>query len=188
MAGPVKSGDRTDGLWLIFNRLQEIEHRIMARNEVVSLSSRYYGGNRKFDVDSSGVQEFKFVSAEDDYIVCHTWDGTTEGTDPINIAKQPELRCSLTSETILGTLHSYTYSADPGGDPDNPIRHDDDGVSPEDQRVVPPWAPGQVIYAISAETGVNDLSSNPIGLLEMSNSREWAALESDLSVIDGGGP
>jgi hypothetical protein len=187
MAGPLKSGDRTNRAWIEFNRLQDLKHQVMARNEVVNTSKRVFNAGQRTDVDV-GSQMFQLVRTEDDYLVCYTWDGTTAGTDEIAIAKQYKHRISLTTETILGTDHSYSYSADPGGDPDNPIRHDDDSSDIEDQRIVPPWCPGDIIYADSADTGVQDVDGNDIGLLVRSDSRQWAALESGGSGIDGGAP
>ncbi len=48
---------------------------------------------------ASGGQRQRFVikSITDDYLVCHTWDGTTEGTVDEYVAKPPELRHSRTA-------------------------------------------------------------------------------------------
>ena len=51
------------------------------------------------------VRLFKFVSEQLNAITCHTWDGTTEGTDEITIAKSPLLRGTPTHGGI-----SYSYS------------------------------------------------------------------------------
>jgi hypothetical protein len=186
MAGPLKSGERTNRAWIELNRLQDLKHQVMARNEVVNVSKRVFNAAPRLDVP--GSQMFQLVRTENDYLVCCTWDGTTLGTDEVAIAKEYKHRISLTIETILGTDHNYTYTADPGGDPDNPIRHDDDGSDIEDQRIVPPWCPGDIIYADPADTGVTDVDGNAIDLLLRSDSRQWAALESGGSSIDGGAP
>src|SRR5204863_5266904 len=50
---------------------------------------------------------FKLSSLTSDYLVCHTWDGTNEGSEDIPIAKPPKLRCSIDSETIDSVVITY---------------------------------------------------------------------------------
>lgn len=127
--------------------------------------------------DSSGTgsaaKMMKLVSVQDDYLTCHSWDGTTEGTDPIYVAKQYAHRCSLTGETIYGTAHTYTYAAGP--DSDNKVRTDTDGSNTEDQRIIRPWIPGEILFPVAAEaTGVT-VSGTPLTLVDFS-SRQWARI------------
>jgi hypothetical protein len=113
-----------------------------------------------------------------DYVVCHDWDGTTEGTEDIYIAKPPDLRESLTSEILYGLTHGYSYAA--GEDVNNRKRIHT--VSPDIQRerVVPPWIGGQIIYAIECDTGVTTEAVHgevAVDWLMISPSRTWAWLE-----------
>lgn len=62
---------------------------------------------------SSGWQQFKIVSDGGDWWVCKSWDGTTLGTNPVNIFKPPKLRCgamAITTETIRGVVQNYAYA------------------------------------------------------------------------------
>src|SRR5580765_7504078 len=105
------------------------------------------------------VKMYLLRDVKGDYLVAHSWDGDTEGTQDIYIAKEPEHRESVTDETILGVDHTFTYSDGPSEDWDvetaarfNRVRHDNDGSTTEDQRIVPPWKDGLVIHAITART------------------------------------
>lgn len=137
-------------------------------------------GNPASDVTgtsgAAAARMFKLVSVQGDYLTCHTWDGTTEGSTAIFIAKDPKLRESLGSESIFGVTHMYSYSAGPDGN--NDLRKDNDGTRYQFELVTPPWlAAGgtkDIIYAIPALTGVLDGGGNPIFLLNVSPFRTWA--------------
>ena len=116
---------------------------------------------------------------EDDYVICRTWDGTTLGDTDVKVSKDYALRCSLTGETVMGVEYDYTYAADsedastyPQGkvrtvtDPDN---------FTEDQRVIRPWVPGEVIWAAKCSTGVT-VDSVPVEWLEIKPCRQWAKI------------
>lgn len=140
------------------------------------------------------VRMLKLHQVESDYLVCHSWDGETEGETPIYVAKQYKHRNSLESEDVYGDTHSYTYAEDtdepePEEEDDhrlNVIRTVDDGTDTEDQRIVPPWLRGDIIYAISARTGAvvpaedldpeaeEDDPDTVINFLHMGEARQWA--------------
>ncbi len=110
------------------------------------------------------------------------------------MAKQYKHRNSLESEEIYDDTHTYTYAEDtdepePEEEDDhrlNVIRTVDDGTDTEDQRIVPPWLRGDIIYAISARTGAvvpavdldpeaaEDDPDMDITFLHMGESRQWA--------------
>lgn len=71
------------------------------------------GGSDTSTQSGGGATRYRVKSVEDDYTTCRTWDGSTEGASDVLIAKPPELRHSLTSQTIkndLGNNQSVTYS------------------------------------------------------------------------------
>lgn len=124
---------------------------------------------------------------EDDYLVCRAFDGAGfEGSKDIYVAKQFKHRCSLVGETVLGTAYTYAYADDPSepAPKQNKIRTvTDPGSNTEQQRIVPPWCPGDVIYAVTCRTGVIRTVSSGGGditvgllLLDCCSSRQWARI------------
>lgn len=87
------------------------------------------------------LQQFILVTVNDDTLTCHTWDGTTEGTDNITVAKPHALRkTEWDGLTIAGITYTYASAiertASNGSDPD------------EDQQITPDYIEGTtVIYA-----------------------------------------
>ena len=61
------------------------------------------------------ARRYLVKSVEADYVVCRTWDGTTEGSVDVKVAKPPHLRHSLTSQVINGVTVSYGTYAISGG-------------------------------------------------------------------------
>jgi len=143
-------------------------------------------GNVKFVIASNAagsgaVSMFKLKDVASDWLICHSWDGTTEGTTSVLVAKDAALRNSLASETILGVAHTYTYSAGPseawsaGTDTRyNKTRTDNDGTLSEAQRVIRPYVENEIIFAASAPTGLVDGTGAAITLLEIKPWRQWA--------------
>lgn len=132
------------------------------------------------------VKMYILRDVKDDYLVCHTWDGTNEGTKDIYIAKEKQHRTSRTGDTLLNVDHTYTYSDGPSEDWDietatrfNKIRHNNDGSTTEDQRIVEPWKDGEVFNAIPAMTDAtrpkSDEDSTPvkITLLIIGRTTMW---------------
>jgi hypothetical protein len=103
-----------------------------------------------------------------------TWDGENEGKDTVNIAKPYKLRVSLTTVKELGVTYNFTYDA--GSDPNNPTRTKTAAGSPPEQELVTPvWTVNDEITAIASQTTVKDEDGNPINLIMIGDSRQWAA-------------
>jgi hypothetical protein len=106
-----------------------------------------------------------------DYVVARTWDGTTLGSTDIYIARPPNLRPSITSETIDGVAITYTWS-------NGNQRSATDGTNTETQKVFPRYttgtAPFDIIFAASvAKTGVAAVDAQSTPWQEISPSRTW---------------
>ncbi len=99
-------------------------------------------------------QLFQLVDVKDDYVV-----GYAPGLGNTVICKPHDLQCTMTSKMELGVLHSFEYSdgvVEDWGDGSqsyNKIRNDDDGSVNENQVVVPPWCPNEIICAVPCEAG-----------------------------------
>ena len=63
----------------------------------------------------SGSTRYRVKSVQGDYITCRTWDGSTEGGADVLIAKPPQLRHSLTAQTVSGVSVTYSDFAVSGG-------------------------------------------------------------------------
>ncbi len=99
-------------------------------------------------------QLFELVDVTDDYVVGYSPE---YGNTPI--CKPHDLQCTMTSKIELGATHSFTYSDGvsenwgEGSRSYNSIRNDDDGSVNENQVVVPPWSPREIICAVPCEAG-----------------------------------
>jgi hypothetical protein len=134
----------------------------------------------------ASIERFKVRFAENDFLICRTWDGTTIGATDIYVLKPEELQCSLASEAIYGVTTTYTYAADtaepymafgdggtwPGEEATdydvgealyqkrlNVIRTATRSGVVEAQRVVKVWGKGQVIRAIECDGGLTTAGS-----------------------------
>jgi hypothetical protein len=165
---------------------------------------------------SVSVRMLKLRLVRDDYLICRSWDAESEtvGGSDILVAKQYKHRNSIEAEEVYGTTNEYTYADDedepfvefeednPWGDEAadfeeggamfevrlNVIRTVDDGTDTEEQRIVPPWLRGDIIYAISARTGVSvpatelDPEADPedpavtVTFLHVGEARQWARI------------
>jgi hypothetical protein len=47
-------------------------------------------------------------------LLCHSWDGTTEGSAAIYVAKPQDLRNTIATENIRGTVFTYSYTLSAG--------------------------------------------------------------------------
>jgi len=112
---------------------------------------------------------------ETEFIICRSWDGTTEGSVDVKIAKPPKLRFSITSETIDGT--DVTYD---GYDLTAQTRNATDGTTTETQVIVPRYLVDDLIFASRANSLATDEDENPIGLMdENRDARAWASVNED---------
>lgn len=132
---------------------------------------------------STASKRYRLKNVKGDYLVCHSWDGTTEGTRNVFIAKEELHRESLTAETVLGVAHTYTYADGPseawavGTAATYNRTRTDVGSITEDQRITPPWRENEVFHATQSQTGVTtdvDDGSRVVTLLITGRSCQWA--------------
>lgn len=102
------------------------------------------------------LEMYRLKSVQADYVTARTWNGETEGSTDIFIAKNTETR-QPASETIAGELWTYTYGT--GADANNQYRSAAHGTVTESQVVTPYWiaddTPSAIIFAMSAgNTGI----------------------------------
>lgn len=123
---------------------------------------------------SSDVEQFRFKSEHDDYLICHTWDGVTEGATDVIIAKIYLLRYSVTSRALRAAVHTYTY--------DRALRVRTDSITDaglsEKQWVIPGWATNDLIYAMKLKSPlllIGDFSTGTISAthLALDDGRAW---------------
>lgn len=125
---------------------------------------------------SSKPRSFIVISESYDYLTCHTWDGTTEGTDDVLVAKPWFLRrAPFEGYERNGCTFAYT------GVSSRTVTRTSD-LSTEDQVILPSYEPksaswpGDVIWAISATTlAFANPPNDPISLLEVFSARQWCA-------------
>lgn len=124
----------------------------------------------------SKLKRYRLKSVQGDYLTCRTWDGTTEGSTEVLIAKEYKHRNSLTAENIGGSAVTYTYAADPSDTTGmNVIRTTHLGFTTERAHIIPFWVLNEELNAIPADTGVLDADSNLITLRIDGRSCQWAA-------------
>ena len=120
---------------------------------------------------------FRFKDDLGSSLRCRTWDGTTEGTTDVFIAKQPTLRATYASAVQNGVTYSFSYSA---GSADTNGNHyfsrvtaGSDGTNVTSD-IAPPFIFNDDIYAVAivAET----LDENSCAWLDQS-PRAWAAID-----------
>lgn len=88
---------------------------------------------------------FKIVSVQTDYLACHSWDGTTEGSDEFKVALPWDLRRTPFHGLTVNAI-TYTYTS-------NIQRTATSGSITETQVITPPYFAGAEIYAFRAGTG-----------------------------------
>jgi hypothetical protein len=83
------------------------------------------------------AKRYRVKSVQGDYLTCRTWDGSTEGDADVLVAKPPQLRHSITAQTIDGvsvTYASYTISSGVCERVASAAGEDD-----QDEMVIPVW-------------------------------------------------
>jgi hypothetical protein len=121
------------------------------------------------------LAQYKIVDATPaDYLICHTWDGTTEGVSAINVAKSPELR-NPGSEVIDSNTYSYSYT----GAYTTLKRLSSVTIATvtttEKQDIVPRFLAGSIIMAatVNGTTGVS-VSGTPLTIQDINvAARNW---------------
>ena len=133
----------------------------------------------------SGLQTFHFKSDGGDYIICRSWDGTTEGKTDVLIAKIPNLMCgpnAILQETIRGIVYNYQYLPTVVAGVTayyKRVTTGSDGSATNDL-VIPDWTVNCVVFAKSVQSPQSLFLVNyaaplkGITLLEES-PRYWAA-------------
>ncbi|HOJ76396.1 MAG TPA: hypothetical protein PLL65_20955 [Phycisphaerae bacterium] len=111
-----------------------------------------------------GAARLRYKSMGDNHLVCRTWNGTTEGTTDITVAKPYLLR-----ESTTRTGYTYNYT----GDQARTSTKTSDS-STEDQVIVPEFVLNDQIWAISTDTGVT-VGTTPVKYLDLNvDARAWA--------------
>lgn len=121
---------------------------------------------------------FRFKDDLGSCLKCVTWDGTTEGSSFVYIAKNTKLRSALGSETKLGVAYTYTYSL---GSADTHGNHylvrtisGTDGSAEVDD-IDPPFLWDDEIWGMQLTTAIT-LDGQSCTYLDMTNSsRAWAS-------------
>ena len=117
------------------------------------------------------IQQMKVVAEFNDHLTCHTWDGTSEGTDAIHVAKPPTLRLTpYDGQTVNGITYNYTGY--------NTRTAENEDEETEDQQITPDYAAGDVIFAvknIAGGTGATDDEYVDCEWLDLNvDGRAWA--------------
>lgn len=171
---PIKVGEDSRKNWPRINEagalIRELDRRLAPLESALFRRLLTTGG----DLQTLRVKE---VPSLEEYIVCRTWDGTTEGDEDIIVAKHFDAR-QPASEYLNGVLHSYSYSS---FNAFNDQRESDNGTDVETQIVVPHWQEnGLILVARTNFSGVMfDDTINPpsdLKLIEVS-PRCWAKME-----------
>lgn len=110
----------------------------------------------------------KNTSDYPDHLVCRKWDGTTEGTVDINVAKPWFLRRTpFDGQTRAGVTYTYTSHVQ---------RTADDGSGTETQVINPSFVLNDVIYVVRDIEGGTDVTEGgePVVWLAEYAGRAWA--------------
>jgi hypothetical protein len=151
------------------NRIQETQGQIVSRTTKGMVVRGAVSSGQSISVGRYRVKE-----EHGDYLTCHDWDGTTEGTSDVYVAKEWKTRHSLASEVVAGTTYSYTYVLWSPFTLGESVRTATDGSVTESEVIRPPWAPDEEILAISCLTGVLDPNGDEIMLHIISRTAIWA--------------
>ena len=126
------------------------------------------------------IQQYKIVSIQDDYITCQTWDGTTQGTDNVLLAKPYRLRKTpwdgvTVTYDFNGTTYSilYTYLATPGFRTAQVTTGGNQTT--ENQAIIPIYQVGDIVYGSNPEGGTETFVGSEITGLDINvDARAWA--------------
>lgn len=143
-------------------------------NQVVRAVNRMLGADTPEQVDPKtrshlAIQQFKVKTIYANVLGCMTWDGTTEGTVEIYVAKPFLLRQS----PFDGLTHngiSYAYSSPS-------LRTATRGANSETQIIIPVYVVDDIIYGLSSIVGgtATNVSGVPVQYLDLNvDGRAWA--------------
>lgn len=115
------------------------------------------------------IVRMRFKSQGNDYIVCRRWDGTTEGTEDVRVAKPWKLRHDADNYgtvTSLATTSASEVDVDDGGG----------GEDAETWIITPSYETNDEIYALAVGgTGVT-VSGDELRFIDMNvDGRAWRA-------------
>lgn len=111
------------------------------------------------------AQCYRIKSVQSDYLTCRTWDGTTEGGSDVYVARSFRCRNPASDDDA-----DYTY-----GSPTERVATS--GTMSENQKITPPYAVNDLVFAIRSDfTGVT-VSGTALTLIEINDGRAWAAPE-----------
>lgn len=128
----------------------------------------------------STIKQYRLKSIEGDFLTCRTWDGTTEGTEDIYIARDPELRRTpFEGQSIAYNSDGDSFTATYAYSSNTKRTKTVSGVA-EVQVIVPYYKTDFTVILAAAsanKTGVTDPDDADIYLVELTQ-RAWAKLES----------
>jgi hypothetical protein len=130
-------------------------------------------------------KRYRVKSVQGDYLTCRTWDGTTEGGTDVLVAKPPQLRHSIESQTIDGASVTYSDFSISGGVCKRIAKAADE--DDQNEMVIPVYqlageGVDAEIWADKPEggTGVLDDDDNPIVWQDTNrDARAWCHLSSE---------
>lgn len=125
------------------------------------------------------AKRYRVKSVQGDYLTCRTWDGSTEGDTDVLVAKPPQLRHSITAQTVNSV--SVTYSDYAISDGVCTRKASATSYPDQDEMVIPVWqlAGTRVDAEIWADqpeggTGVEDEDEEPIEWQDTNrDARAW---------------
>ncbi len=168
-------------VWRKINELIDYIREISVVNGRNVRTSRTLNGTLLVGVPESlgagsTVKQYRLKSIEVDFMTCREWDGATEGTQDVHVARSPELRGSpFDGNTIAYSSDgdsfsaSYVYSS-------NTKRVKTISGEAETQVIIPYYKDDfSVIIGAESEnkTGVTDPDGNDIYIVEITQ-RAWA--------------
>jgi hypothetical protein len=141
------------------------DQKYAAEWEDINTAGRDWSADVAFD--NLEVQRMRVKTSYNDYLMCHTWNGSVEGSDPIYVAKPWKLRHLLANynlvTAVLVTIDESTIDVS-------------NAVVTERWVVTPPYELDDEIMAVSGHeggTGVSHLGI-PIVWFDMNeNARAW---------------
>jgi len=141
---PTAWGDEYD----VLRQMRELDQR--ARMGGVGRTRAAYTTQRSFvevveedavaaEQDSIVVQRYRVKTNSFQYLICRTWDGTTEGSTDVYVAKPPHLRVAVGTDF---TQRTVTATPDGGG-----------SAVPATETVTPAYSTNSEIFAYEPEGG-----------------------------------
>jgi len=162
--------------------LRPVVEGILQRISVSGGRAKRIGTSLAIEIDKplprTTARRLLLKSVSDDYLVCRAWDGTTEGSSAIYVAK-PFLLQRTPHDGV--SRHGYTAGNYAAYAITRTVTRDSDAET-EDQIIVPNYQvgsgsyDGDEVYALLCKTGIS--ADLPVRLIDLNvDGRAWA--ESD---------